>query len=457
MKYFLTLLLFTFFLYAQEDNLSVSDSNQTDDINQSISPSKEPTLIEATALGRYMNNNNFFTNSPYGFLLFETNYAQEEWSFAGGVFAQKGLPYPDIPLNHLYVDYYDEDFHFRIGKTFAKIGVLDHFSMLDTLNPIRLEFFDDPKMTIKRIPLWMIQTDIEPYQDLKLSFFVQPYDSEHQDYTGFYVNYMLDRFVPQHYPEFFAQDPIGQTIFAPLYYNAISPFIAHDIESKKSSGRWRGSNTSLGFVAEKTDENQKIGFVYFNRYSEVPLIRVDQNLVNAALTYENGGNAVYDLSEYLASLDLDPIKSVQGFRYNQVGIYAETTLDSYGIRAEASYRDKIPLINSYGTLTSLGFSVDHLDEGIYNAFETQWIHLDEYNANAYIAMLTTKFEPFFYSSFKAHFENRLIGAHVDFATDVAFNPGFVLEYNDTILSLQGMISRHNNETNGISLSVRTVF
>lgn len=439
----------------EETLLQESIEPPMDEVKETKTESKE--FIEATLIGRTMSNKTFFSNSPYAFVLFDTEYGDDTWKISGGVYGQKGLPHPDLPINHLYVDYFGDNVHVKVGKMVSKIGVLDYLSMVDTLNPIRYEFFDDPKMTIKKIPLWMGQVDIFLTDEMKISLFVQPYDNKYQDYTGFYTNYVINQFVPQHYQEFFNQDPIGQEIFSPLYTNAISPFLSHDIESKRPSRSLKAQNSSLGFVSEYTNDYGKMGILYFNRYSEVPLIRVDQNLLNAALKYENGQSSAPDLTNYIASLDLDPIKSVEGFRYQQAGIYGETTTDSYGIRGEVAYRDKVPLLNNYGSITSLGLAIDHLTPSVYYSLETQYIHLSQYNKDAMIAMMTTKFEPIRWSLFRGHFENRLIAAHVDTMNDISINPSFTLEYDRTDLVIQGIVSEHNSATNTLSILIRSVF
>ncbi|HZF69287.1 DUF1302 family protein [Sulfuricurvum sp.] len=453
---YLALLIFFNPIHADEIGYAAVEVSSVDEAKGAVAD--DQTYIEATLIGRYMSNQSFFKNSPYAFVLFDTEYGQDEWKISGGVFGQKGLPHPDFPINHLYVDYFGEDTHLRIGKMVAKVGVLDYFSTLDTLNPIRFEFFDDPKMNIKRVPVWMVQADYSPIDELKFSLFLQPYDSKYQDYSGYYVNYALNRFIPQHYHEFFQQNPIGQDIFAPVYYNAISPFIAHEIDSKTPSQPWSVRNTSFGLGTEYTDARGKFGFLYFNRYSEIPLIRVDQNLLDAAILYDNGGDISPALNEYLASMDLDPIKSVQGFRYQQAGIYSETTMDSYGIRAEAAFRDKVPLLNTYGSISSFGFAIDHIsDSSTYYALEAQYLHLSKYNKNAMIGMFTTKFEPISFSVFRGHFENRIIAAAVDNMADVGINPSFSIEYDHTDLVLQGIVSENNSESNSISILLRSTF
>jgi hypothetical protein len=418
---------------------------------------KNTDYIDLTLIGRYMSNETYFTQSPYAFALFDTEYNFENWKIATGVYGQKDEPAPDLPINHLSAEYFGEKYHFKIGKIVEKIGVLDYFSVLDTLNPVRLDFFDDSNINIKRVPLWMAHLDYYPADTLKLSFYAQPFDGEHQDYTGHYVNYVLGEFVPQHYDELLNQESLGTQVFSPLYYNAISPFLAADIESKLPSSSMKPENTSVGFCAEYSDESKKIGFVYFNRYTEIPLIRVDENLLNAAIHYENQESVSEDFIDYLASADLDPIKSVEAFRYNQLGVYGETTVGNYGVRAEAGYRDKIPLLNNYGSVSSFGLAVDHFTSSVYYALETQYIHLGHYNKDSFISMFTTKFEPTVFYSLRGHFENRLIGAVVDTTKDAAINPSYTIEYGQSSLIFQGIASNKNSETNTVSILLRSVF
>jgi hypothetical protein len=180
--------------------------------------------------------------------------------------------------------------------------------------------------------------------------------------------------------------------------------------------------------------------------------------LDAAIKYDNGEDIAPALGNYLASLDLDPIKSVEGFRYQQAGIYIETTKDSYGIRAEAAFRDKVPLLNTYGSVGSFGFAIDHItDSSTYYALEAQCLHLSEYNKNAMIGMFTTKFEPISFSVFRGHLENRLIGAAVDSMADIALNPSFYIEYDRTDLVFQGIVSANNSESNSVSILLRSSF
>jgi hypothetical protein len=446
------------YLFEEEANARAKNAQkEREKFENSSAESNSTDYIDLTLLGRYVSNETFFTQSPYAFVLFDTEYHFERWKIAAGVYGRKTEANTEPPINHLYAEYFGDTFHFKIGKMVEKIGVMDYFSLLDTLNPVRLDFFDDPNINIKRVPLWMLHVDYYPLDTLKLALYIQPFDSVHQDYTGHYVAYVLNEFIPQHYEEVFQQESLGQEIFSPLYTNAISPFLSQDIESKQPSSAMKLENTSVGFCAEYSDESKKMGFVYFNRYTEIPLIQVDENLLNVAIHYENGESVSEDFIDYLASGDYNPIKSVQAFRYNQLGVYAETTAGAYGLRAEAGHRDKVPLLNNYGSVSSLGLAVDHIESSIYYALETQYIHLSRYNKESVIAMFTTRLEPTVLYSLRGYFENRLIGAFIDTANDAAINPSYTIEYDQTSLIFQGIASKKNSETNSISILLRSVF
>ncbi len=425
------------------------DSNDTNTTNQHV---------DLTLIGRVMTNKDAFPNSPYGFALFESYYESDHYKVAGGMFVQRSQPNEEIPINHLYVEYFNSSFHFKIGKMVEKIGVLDYFSMLDTLNPPRLEFYDDPNMNIKRTPLWMAHADYYVDNAWKVSLYGIPFDAKNQDYKGYYVNYALNTFLPEAYSRFFNNGVLGQYIFAPTYYNVLSPYLAEDIASKSPSQSYLSlKNSAVGIVLEHNDGEVKTGFVYFNRYSEVPLIKVDANLVSAAQAYQNQGNPFPALGDYITSFDYNPIKSVEGFRYQQVGLYKETTIDSYGLRGEISYRDKVPLVNTFGSLTTGGFSIDHTYDTTYCALETQYIHLDAYDKSALISMFTTKFEPTTFWIFRMGFQNRLIGEAVDKQSDVAINPQISLSYKQTDFIIQGLASANNSQTNTLSFTLRSSF
>jgi hypothetical protein len=236
---------------------------------------QEDMNIDLTLLGRFVSNKGIYEESPYLLALFETQYEKENYTIFAGMIAQSQYADDELPINSLYLDYYTDKLEFKIGKMVEKVGVLDHFSLIDTLNPWRYAFFYDAKLEVKRVPLWMSSFDYYLNDSIKLSAFAQLFDSRHQEYTGYYVNYILNKFIPQHYDEFFQHSSVGDTVISPLYHNVLSPFLSENIDAKKGSSEISLETTSFGLIAEYSDERKKIGVAYFNRYSEIPLIVVN--------------------------------------------------------------------------------------------------------------------------------------------------------------------------------------
>lgn len=413
--------------------------------------------IDLTLIARYLTNRDFYKHSPYYFALAESDYQGDDFSIYGGIGFQSKEENEELLINHLYGEYFGDDYTFKIGKMVQKIGVMDYFSVLDTLNPSREEFFHDSQLEIKKIPLWMSSVDYFVNDSLKLTAFVQPYDVKHQNYTGPYVDYLLNQFIPEYFKDFFAQEPLGQELFYPLYSDSLVPYVQNDIENKSAAEQIYWDKLSFGFVSEYSDDNKKIGALYFNRYSEIPMIKVDQNLIDVAIAYDNGENPSAELVDYIESGDYELVKFVNDFRYQQFGLYAETTVNSYGVRAEVGYRDKVPVFNEYSGLATIGGAVDYLTPSVYNALEMQYIYLEKYQKSASIAMLRTRFSKQMLWRFSWYFENSLIVAQVDTFDEYSIAPNLTMSYKQFDLSLQGIVSQNNTKTNTMSILLRGRF
>jgi hypothetical protein len=420
-------------------------------------PEEQKGHIDLTLIGRYLSNKNFYKHSPYFFALAESDYQGDNFALYGGLGFQSKEENEVLLINHLYGEYFGDDYTFKIGKMVQKIGVMDYFSMLDTLNPSRTEFFYDSQLEIKKIPLWMSSIDYFASDNIKFSAFIQPYDRAHQNYTSPYVDYLLNQFIPQYYKDYLQQGTLGKELFYPLYSNSLVPYIENDINAKSPNQAIYWDKLSYGIVSEYSDDNKKIGALYFNRYSEIPMIKIDQNLLDAARAYDNGNNPSAELSNYIESGNYTLIKSVNDFRYQQFGIYGETILDSFGFRAELGYRDKVPVFNAYSGLASVGFAVDHLSDSMYNALEMQYVYLEKYQKSAYIAMLRTRFSKQMLWRFSWYFENSLLAAKVDNFDEYSISPSLTMSYKQTDLSLQGIVSKNNTQTNTLSILLRERF
>lgn len=436
MRFLIIISMFISFIYAKSD---------------------EAYSIDVTLLGRYLSNKSFNNNAPYSFALIESDYQGNNYTVYGGFGFKSKKKNKELFVNHIYLSYFTENYTFKIGKMVQKVGVLDYFSLIDTLNPVRAEFFDDSKAEIKKTPLWMSSIEYYVNDYVVISGFVEPFDSKHLDYTNSYIQYMLSQFIPAYFKDEFNQELIGSKIIYPLYTNSLVPYVEENIAVKYSSSSIDLNKLTFGFVLEYSDDRKKVGVLYFNKYSEVPLITVDQNLLDAAIKYKNGESPFQDLANYIESDDYDLLKSVKGFRYQQFGLYGESTLGEYGIRAEFSYRDKVPLLNEFGSLTSIGFAIDHFSASAYNVLETQFIHLGKYKKNAYISMFRTQFEKNYLWKLSWYVGNSFIGTKVDDFEEYSIAPKLTFGYKQVDLTIEGLFSKNNTQANTISMLLRAKF
>ena len=417
---------------------------------------RAPT-VDTTLLARYIGNEKSYGNSWYSFLLLESQYQEEHYTLSGGLAYQKRKEQKSLFLNSFEWKYFGDTYRIKLGKSVQKAGVLDYFSLLDTLNPSRPEFFYDSQLTIKKIPLWMGSLEYEMSDEMHLTLLAQPFDPRYASYKGAYVDYALQQFIPEYFRDTFSQAPLGTEIYAPVYYDTLVPYLNDEIEAKSDGSKLRFNRLSFGCISEYNDADKKLGALYFQRYSEVPLVEVDQNLYDAIMRYRQGKDFSRKLTDYLTSNDYDLIKSVEEFRYRQFGLYGETSYGSYGFRAALGYRDKLPILNRYTPLLSVGFGVDKLSSTLYTAFETQYLYLTRLQKHAFVSILHTRFDRTIFSYFSGYFENSIIVAGTGEEREYSFTPRYVINYGSADLSLEGVFFMHNSKRNTLSLMFRWQF
>ncbi len=414
--------------------------------------------VDFTFLARSVSGKrDIYRYDRYLFALAESQYEGDDYTLRGGVAWQMRGSDKEFLLNHLYGEYFGDAFTFKIGKMVQKVGVLDYFSVLDTQNPLREEYFDDSQLEIKRIPLWMSVLEYYPSDTMKVVGIVEPFDAKYQNYTGVYVGYILNQFIPSLYHDFFTQDLLGREVFYPVYNDALVPYLSDAVQSQTQSSGVHFDKLSYSAVFEYGDGDTKLGVLYYNRYSEVPLIKVNQHLLDALEAFYEGEDASEYLQEYIASGEIAPLNGVESFRYEQFGLYGESSIDSYGIRAEMGYRDKVPLVNGYGDLYSAGFGIDRFDEDIYNAIEVQSIYLPAYGELSSIAMWRAKLAKRVLWRFEWYFENRVLWTHLSSMNEYSLFPSLTFHYEGFDLSIQGLLSKNNSQTNAFSLLLRGRF
>ncbi|BDY13714.1 hypothetical protein HCR_20260 [Hydrogenimonas cancrithermarum] len=370
---------------------------------------------------------------PSALLLFESQAQTGEWQTEASLIFQGNGDFTDtgFDFNQLSMTRYLEEDEIKIGKFVTSVGVLDYLSLANVLNPVRAQFFDDANPNIRRIPLWMVQGTLSPADETTFRFFIEPFDSRYQDYTSTYLSIALDRLLPQYFSSYNLDDEtlevIRNEIFLPAYTQGIAPSIKRKVGNYYSFDNFTLDKTMIGFDYTHADFDTMVGVNWFNKYSEVPFIEVDPDLI---ALIQNEGDAAEHIKEYLDQNDLSVVKSVEGFRYNQVSIYGEGAFSEYGMRFEATYRDKIPLIDDFSALFMVGAGIDHSGASSYNDFELQWIYLDESGQNIFATIWVYKYPPFFLNGISIRPENYTMYGATEGAHQISFLPNLTFDYRE---------------------------
>ena len=418
--------------------------------------------IKQSYLFRGLSNKSEYQNSPYLFALTEAKFLGDSYEVEAGLLIYKDSNDSGTAINQLSYGYFGESFEFKIGSYINTLGVLDYMSSINITNPSRVEFFDDENINIRKIPLMM--ADITYYVNDSLTFktVLQPFDEKYQNYTSRYLSVVLDAYLPNYLDSLGGSSADAKAvideIFIPAYGDGISPELNAHIQSKYDISQSSDiDKASIFLISEYLGDESKYGAVWINRYSEIPLIGINEEVLKIVKNIDDPQEISTAIEEYVEQENLDPITDVEGYRYNQYSMYYEGTADSYGIRLEASYRDKLPTINEYSWLSSLGFGVDHSSQSVYSNLELQWLHLDSYNEDVYAGILTTKFNSVEFDSFDIYFSHYLVFGYYNGIYEVATYPNIVSTYENFSLTLQYIASKEQSELNSASFILKAVF
>jgi len=421
----------------------------------------EDTSIKETFILKTMSNGTY-PNAPYANVLLESKTSKDTYDVDLGLVVHKGYSDTYATINQMSLSYLGEQYEFKIGNYVNTLGKMDYLSTTNLINPTNIEFFDDENINIRKIPILMSQISYYPNDTWKLEAIVQPFNSNYQDYTNTYINIILNTLLPQ-YINSLTQDSatkeiLNQYIFVPTYDNYISPALANDINNNYTRSSDINIDKLGGFlVAEFTGESATIGGVWMNRYSEIPLIRVNEDVVNILQDLENDQSATTDLTEYAQGEDLGVVNGVDTYRYNQYSLYYESTIDRFGIRAESSFRDKVPVVNAYSWLSSFGFGIDYKSKYIYSNLEMQWLHLDYKNQDLYAGIYSAKSEAFNIINAKLYLDYYLLFGYYNQVFELTNYPNLTLEYEDYSLAFQYLYSKENEKLNNLSLVLKASF
>jgi hypothetical protein len=407
--------------------------------------------LKETQLLRIPTRSESYTDSPYLFTMLEGNYLADSYTAEAGIAISSSGSEKGVGINHLSVTWYGDDYDLRAGKSVVKLGVLDHMSTLDTVSPYRGAFFDDPNVYIRRIPEWMAAVNYYYDDRLQLKGLLQAYDRSRQDLSSFYLRFVLDSGLPLYMESLSRQTPAAEAltreIFLPVYNESISPALYEHIRSKYDGDDGQVDQMLVGVTAEYVFDTVTAGAVWVNRYGEVPLVVLDENLTAAAEAYGNGEAYLDAIYDYLEQNDLDPIKGMEGYRYNMWGAYFETTYETFGIRGEVTLRDKVPALSRFSTLSTVGLGIDTKSRGAYHNLEFQWVRLGEYDVNMLAGILATFYDWERRGALEWRFSHYLMMGYYGGHKEIALHPELLLRYEPFELQLQLLISKKSSRSN----------
>ncbi|WP_353662124.1 hypothetical protein [Hydrogenimonas sp. SS33] len=375
---------------------------------------------------------------PAGLLLIDTSADLPEWHFDLSLLMQGQKDFSDtgVSFNRLSATRYFGDNEVKIGKFVTQVGVLDYLSVSNILNTVRLPFFDDPDPQIRRIPQWMAKVELLPKEDVRLRLFAEPFDRRYHDYTSTYLSLALDRLLPAYLQSQHLNNPmleeIKKEILLPAYRNAVAPAVKKQVNDYYNPEDLSIDKAMAGFDLTYQGFDTTLGLSWFNKYSEIPYVKIDARLLDMALEREDPARA---LQEYLEQNDLSLVKGVDGFRYNQVSLYGETSFSRFGLRAEATYRDRFPFVDGYTALSTVGMGIDDNGEHFYNDLEAQVLYSHKDRHTLFAAIWDCRYRPFFLHGVEVTAENYTMLGAVEGEQQFSFLPTVTLTYQSR-LSLQ---------------------
>ncbi|WP_127470897.1 hypothetical protein [Thiomicrorhabdus aquaedulcis] len=444
------------FLNAKTDTVKEQSSNQQPANNESLEPisnldtteqlkSDTPSWVKEVDVNgalfyRNLEDETIFNDSALG--LIEADYAGDTYEVQAGLVYENSLE-SSLKINSLsFKSYHDnavrnQHYDFQLGKFVTKVGVLDYLSLLNTYNIPRVQYYDETNPNLRFVPAWMGKLDIYPDTDSTVSLHLQPFDPEYVALWGRGQQFGLNAVVPYLLTNTGNEDLdlIGNAILVPVYENGAKTALNRYIDSKVQEIDSDMYNSTMGVSYLINQQHNTYGVSFVNGVSKAPLIKIDPNLIAAVGLLVGEDKQAY-LDDFVLQADNAPIKSIDYFRYNQAGLFYETTLAQLGLRAEITHQDKFPLLNELSNLTTLGVGIDHKGM-VYNNLELQYFNFNERNLAAYYAVWALKLDPFnLGGSWKLHLKNTLAYGKFD-NTDIATTlPSVTFSYDTLDIALE---------------------
>jgi hypothetical protein len=444
-------------------------STHTSLIKAQTAKSDEPVMptwvnkveLSGALFHRSLEDQTIFNNSTLG--LIEASYAADSLDFQAGIVYENNLD-REVRINSLSVKSYHDNqernkhFDYQIGKFVTKVGVLDYLSLLNNYNIPRVQYYDEANPNVRYAPAWMGRLDIYPNPKATASLILQPFDAEYAALWGRGQQFGLNAVVPYLLTNTGDEDLnlIGNVILVPVYENGAKSALNRYLDSKTEELDSDLYNSSMGVSYLINQHNNTYGVSFINGVSKAPLIKIDQNLLTAIRLLTGDDKQAY-LDDFVLQANNEPIKSIEYFRYNQLGLFYETSLDQFGLRGEISYQDKFPLLNELSNLTTFGLGLDH-QGWVYNNFEVQYFQFNERDVAAYYGIWSLHFDPVNVGSVKVQLKNTLAYGNFENTTITTTLPSLTFSYQKLDVSLEYLAhSRQEFTPDTASISVKLTF
>lgn len=438
-------LILTGITHATQANLVKSD------LSKNYAPTannKEqiPSSVQTTLYGSRYSDETVFDNSY--FALFESTSKLHEADLKLGL----NVTDEKLELNQLMIDLYKDEFEIQLGKFVTQVGVLDFFGNASNLNPLRIDYFDEDNINLRRQSSWMGQFNYYPDEDTTVRAIIAPFDSSRRKYANNSLDVAYESGVP-----FFLRssgneniDLIAEEVLIPVYENqggreALESYV----EGTLPENKYTLDTTTFLFDYFSYYEDAKVGLTYINGISNIPLVKVDEDLLNIIENFDKDERDQF-LSDYFNKADNTPIKYVEYTRFNQLVLYGETSLNSFGLRAEISYRDKFPLINTYSKQFNVGIGIDH-QGWVYNNLELQYTYMKDTGLKAYFGLWQLGFDKYHIGQWQWQLENTSAFAVVDDEFFWSLIPGLNFTRKNLTLKLKYLHHSQDNFSNDVGL------
>lgn len=430
---------------ATEQNAADSTSSNLKDPTAN-NQSQIPSSVKTTLYGSRYSDETVFNNSY--FALFESTSKLHDADLKLGL----NITNEKLELNQLMIDLYKDEFEIQLGKFVTQVGVLDFFGNASNLNPLRLDYYDEDNINLRRQSSWMGQFNYYPDADTTVRAIIAPYDSNRRNYA----NNSLDVGYESGIPFFLRRsgneniDLIAEEVLIPVYENQGGrEAIENYVEGQLPEDKYTLDTTTFIFDYFSYYDDAKIGLTYINGISNIPFIKVDEDLLKIIENFDQDERDQF-ISDYFSKEDNTPIKFIEYGRFNQMVLYGETSVNSFGLRAEVSYRDKFPLINTYSKQFNFGIGIDH-QGWVYNNLEIQYTYMKDSGLRAYFGLWQLGFDKYHIGQWKWQLENTTAFAIVNDEFFWSLIPGLNFTRNNLSVKLKYLRHSQDDFSNDVGL------